>query len=203
MTTIDSRALPATHVLAVCGSLRSRSYNRGMLIAAVECAPPGMAIDLFDTLAAVPSFNEDLEQATGGGPEAVRRLRERVAHADGLLIATPEYNQSMPGVLKNAIDWLSRPGPEEVLVGKPVAVIGASGGPWGTRLAQSMLRQALYATGSPVLPKPALFVREAAGLFDDAGRLVHPRTRELLRALLAAFGQWIALLSPEGHRAER
>src|ERR687886_1113837 len=107
-----------------------------MLGAAAGCAPPAMSVELFDSLAAVPLFDEDLEQATAGGPDAVRRLRARVAAADGLLIATPEYNQSMPGVLKNAIDWLSRP-PDEMLARKPIAIIGASGGSWGTRLAQA------------------------------------------------------------------
>jgi chromate reductase len=196
MTGGGPTAAAATRVLALCGSLRRRSYNRAMLVAAGECAPAGMAVELYDALAAVPLFDEDLEGATGGGPEAVRRLRASVAAADGLLIATPEYNQSIPGVLKNAIDWLSRPGPEEVLVGKAVAVIGASGGPWGTRLAQTALRGVLYATESRVLPAPALFVREAAGLMDDAGRLVHARTRERLAALLAAFGVWIAAVAP-------
>src|SRR5581483_11429227 len=90
---------------------------------------------------ALPLFDEDLEPATLGGPDAVRQLRAQVAAGDGLLIATPEYNQSLPGVLKNAIDWLSRPWPDEVLAGKPVAVIGASSGRWGARLAQAALRQ--------------------------------------------------------------
>jgi chromate reductase len=133
----------------------------------------------------------DLEQATAGGPEMVRRFENIVRSAHGLLIATPEYNWSMPGVLKNAIDWLSRPAPDEVLVDKPVAVIGASSGKWGTRLAQAALRQVLTATEAAVLPRPALFVREAEQLFDPAGRLVDQPTREQLTALLAAFFQLI------------
>lgn len=199
----SARAAGTTCVLAISGSLRRRSYNRALLAAAAECAPPGMSVDLLDPLADVPLFDEDLEQATGGGPDAVRRLRARVAAADGLLIATPEYNQSMPGVLKNAIDWLSRPGPEEVLAGKPIAVIGASGGPWGTRLAQGALRGVLYATESRVMPPPALFVRDAAGLVDAEGRLVHTPTRDRLRTLLAAFGEWIAAVSPRHDGAGR
>lgn len=167
-----------------------------LLQAAVESAPAGMAVLIYDELASIPPFNEDLELATGGGPDVVRRLRRQAASADGLLIATPEYNRSIPGVLKNAIDWLSRPAPDEVLVGKPVAVIGASTGRWGTRLAQSALRQVLSATESLVLAKPAMFVREAEGLFDEAGRLVDQPTRGQLGAVLAAFANWIDLVAP-------
>jgi chromate reductase len=184
-------------VLGIAGSLRRGSYNRLLLEAAVECAPAGMRISIEDELASIPLFDEDLDNETGGGPGVVQRLRRRVHSADGLLIATPEYNNSIPGVLKNAIDWLSRPGPGEVLVGKPVAVIGASSGRWGTRLAQSALRQVLYATEALVLPKPALFVREAAGLFDGAAQLVDPPTREQLKAVLAAFVRWIDIATTE------
>jgi chromate reductase len=185
-----------TSVLAIPGSLRRRSYNRGLVRAAVDCAPDGMSVHVADDLAAIPLFDEDLEQSTGRGPEPVRRLREQVASVDGLLIATPEYNQSIPGVLKNAIDWLSRPGPEEVLAGKPVAITGASSGRWGTRLAQAALRQTLTAAEAVVLPRPALFVREAERLFDEHGRLAHEPTREQLRGLLAAFASWIDRLAP-------
>jgi chromate reductase len=179
------------HVLAVAGSLRRDSLNRRLLAAAAGCAPPGMQLAVYDGLGSIPLFSEDLEAETGGGPEPVRRLRREVGAADGLLIATPEYNQSIPGVLKNALDWLSRPAPEEVLAGKPVAVVGATVGSWGTRLAQAALRQVLTATESLVLPAPALFVRSAETLFDDAGRLRDPRTREALERLLAAFAGWI------------
>jgi chromate reductase len=156
-------------VLAVAGSLRRDSFNRRLLEAAKQNAPSSLNLTLYDGLGGVPLFNEDLEQATHGGPEEVRLLRDAVAAADGLLIATPEYNQSIPGVLKNVIDWLSRPAPEEVLVGKPVSIIGASGGRWGTRLAQAALRQVLTATESIVMPQPAVFVREAAQQFDRSG----------------------------------
>lgn len=182
----------ALRVLALPGSLRRASYNRALLVAAAALAPAGMTIEIADA-PALPLFDEDLEQATQGGPEAVRRLRAQVAAADGLLIATPEYNQSLPGVLKNAIDWLSRPWPDEVLAGKPVAVIGASSGRWGTRLAQAALRQVLYATEARVLPAPNLYVREAGRLFDVDGRLLDAATRESLAALLPAFARWITL----------
>ncbi|HET6654640.1 MAG TPA: NADPH-dependent FMN reductase [Gammaproteobacteria bacterium] len=177
-----------TNILALPGSLRRGSYNRALLNAAAELAPPGMAVHVHDDLAAIPLFNEDVEHGTFDGP--VRELRQMVSAADGVLIATPEYNQSVPGVLKNVIDWLSRPAPVEVLAGKPVAVIGASTGAWGTRLAQSTLRQVLYAVEALVLPGPAMFVRDAEWLFDE-GRLVDQSTRDKLAAVLTAFGAWI------------
>jgi chromate reductase len=153
-----------------------------------------VAIQLYDDLAAVPPFNEDLESLDG--PEAVLRLRREVDAADGLLLATPEYNQSLPGVLKNALDWLSRPDGESVLTEKPVAILGATSGAWGTRLAQSAMRQVLGAVESRVLPSPALYVRDAARLFDAQGRLVDALTRQRLQGLTAAFAEWIALVSP-------
>jgi len=141
----------------------------------------------------MPPFDEDLEGQNG--PEAVTRLRQQVLAADGILIATPEYNQSMPGVLKNAIDWLSRP-PDEVLAGKPVAVIGATTGGWGTRLAQAAVRQTLYAAEAIVLSQPALYLREAANAFDSEGRLTDHATRDMLDAVLIAFAHWINLMAP-------
>jgi chromate reductase len=183
------------YVLGVAGSLRRGSYNRRLLEAAAECAPARLVVSVWEDLASIPPFDADLEQATGGGPDSVRRFREQVGSVQGLLIATPEYNWSVPGVLKNAIDWLSRPAPEEVLIDKPVAVIGASSGKWGTRLAQSALRQVLAATEAAVLPHPALFVREAETLFDPAGRLLDRPTREQLTAVLAAFLHWIDQVS--------
>lgn len=178
-------------ILALPGSLRRGSFNRMLLSAADGCAPAGVEVRLFDDAASIPLFNEDVEAASGHGPAPVRRLRHAVAAADGLLISTPEYNQSLPGVVKNMLDWLSRPGPEEVLAGKPVAVVGATSGPWGTRLAQSALRQVLYACEALVLPAPALFVRDAGRLFDAAGELTDPPTREKLAAVLAGFTDWI------------
>lgn len=110
-------------ILALPGSLRRDGYNRRLLEAATRIAAPDWHIDIFDSLAAVPLFDEDLEAATGGGPDGVRCLRAAIAGADGVLFATPEYNQSLPGVLKNAIDWLSRPAPEEVLIGDRKSVV--------------------------------------------------------------------------------
>jgi chromate reductase len=181
-------------VLAIAGSLRRASYNRRLLRAAAACAPATMVVRVYDDLASIPPFDEDLEDATSGGPDPVRRLRAQVAAASGLLIATPEYNHSIPGVLKNAIDWLSRPAPAAVLAGKPVAVIGASAGRWGTRLAQATLRQVLYATESLVLPRAVLFIRDAGAIFDAEGRLIDPATRDDLCAVLTALGDWITAI---------
>ncbi len=178
-------------IVALAGSLRRNSFNRRLIEAAAELAPPGLEIRVYADLAAIPLFDEDLEEETGGGPEAVRQLRQEIAAADGLLLATPEYNQSIPGVLKNVLDWLSRAAPEEVLNNKPVAVIGATAGRWGTRLAQAALRQVLYATGSLVLPAPNLYAAGAERLFDPEGRLTDPATRRQLAAVLAAFAMWI------------
>lgn len=177
-------------ILAIPGSLRKASFNRRLVDAAVELTPPGLAIEIYDELGMLPLFDEDLEAATDGGTEPVQRLRRRIAAADGLLIATPEYNQSIPGVLKNAIDWASR-GADEVLAGKPVAVIGATPGRWGTRLAQAALRQTLAATEAVLLPRPMLFIADAASKFDRDGRLLDVATRDGLGAVLAAFARWI------------
>lgn len=176
------------HILAVPGSLRRGSWNQRLLSAAVENAPDAVTVTGFDDLGSVPLFNEDLEADV---PEPVRSFRQRVSEADGVLIATPEYNQSIPGVVKNAVDWLSRPYGASCLIGKPAAVIGATTGPWGTRIAQKELRHTLWATDALVLPDPPMYVREVATLFDDAGRLTDERTRKALTGLLAAFSNFI------------
>jgi chromate reductase len=185
-----------TRVIALAGSLRRGSYNRRLLEAAVALSPTGMAIEVYEGLAEIPLFDDDAEAATAGGPEPVRRLRAAIAVADGVLIATPEYNQSFPGVLKNAIDWVSRPGPVEVLAQKPVAVIGATAGRWGTRLAQAGLRQVLAATEARVMPQPALYLADAARAFDAAGRLIDAVASRSLRDVLGAFAVWMGLLAP-------
>ncbi len=185
----------ATRVLAVAGSLRAHSHNRALLYAAARVAPAGMSIRVYDELQSVPLFNEDLENEVGL-PPGVGRLRDAIAVSDGLLIATPEYNQSIPGVLKNAIDWLSRAPDGEGLVSVPVAIMGATTGPWGTRLAQASLRQILVATEALVLPNPPLFIRNAASRFDDEGTLIDIDTRTRVQDLLMAFGEWIQLISP-------
>jgi len=182
-------------VLAIAGSLRQRSYNKMLLQAAAEVSPPVLDIEAYRDLAAIPLFDEDLDRDTAGGTLAVKKLRAQVKAADGLLISTPEYNQSVSGVLKNAIDWLSRPGPEEVLIGKPVAIVGASGGRWGTRLAQANLRQVLTATESVVMPQPAIFVAESGKVFSAEGALVNDLLRKQLEGFMQAFANWQTLMA--------
>jgi len=178
-------------VLALAGSLRRGSLNRRLLEAAVELAPPGIELVVYDALAEVPLFDEDLEQATDGGPEGVRRLRAAIAGADAVVIATPEYNQSIPGVLKNALDWLSRGPGVPVLEGKPVAVVGVTAGRWGTRLAQAALRQVLFAMEARVLPAPNLYLANGGAIFDADGRLTDPSTTATLGAILERLASFI------------
>lgn len=182
----ESRAAPL-RILAIAGSLRRASWNRKLLEACVGLAAP-LDIEVYRDLGSVPLFDEDLEADTDGGPAPVKQLRDLLARADGLLLSTPEYNQSIPGVLKNTIDWLSR---TDVLAGKPAAIIGTTPGRWGTRLSQHALRQTLASTGTPVMPAPMLFVGEAHKLFDDGGTLIDERTRKALHGVLGAFATWI------------
>ena len=182
-------------VLALAGSLRRRSYNKQLLAAAELHARPMLSIRIYEDLASVPLFNEDLE--ADAPPDGVVRLAAALVQADALLIATPEYNQGLPGVLKNAIDWLSRSEPD-LLDGKPTAIFGASAGPWGTRLAQASLRHTLTACGAIVMPQPQIYVREAANVFDSDGALTDERLRSSLSAFVGSFHSWI-----EGNRRFR
>jgi len=174
-------------VLAIPGSLRRGSCNRQLLHAAVALSPPTLSIEVHDGLQDIPLFNEDSEMLE---PAAVKKLRAKVAAAHGVLIATPEYNQSFPGVLKNAIDWLSRP-PSEALANLPVALAGATTGRWGTRLAQSHLRHVLYACEAAVMPQPSLFIAGAQTLFTNDGRVMDGVVERSIRELLVAFEKWI------------
>jgi len=184
-------------LLGIAGSLREGSLNRQLLGAAADLAPDGVEVTDFRDLDGVPLFSEDLEALHPAGPGAVAALRSRVHDADGLLLATPEYNQSVPGVMKNLVDWLSRPDDAGVLADKPVAVMGATTGPWGTRYAQKELRHALTAAGALVLPQPMLFVPRATEAFDAAGRLADADVARRLGLLLRAFERWIGLVGDE------
>lgn len=181
-------------ILGLAGSLRRASWNRRLLQAAAALAPAGTTMEVYDALATVPLFDEDLELATPDGPPGVRALRAAIAAADGLVIATPEYNHALPGVLKNALDWLSRD--DRVLGELPVAVLGASSGPWGTRLAQASLRQVLHTCGTLVMPAPTLFVAHADTHFDPQGRLADPALHASLARFMEAFAGWIARVTP-------
>ena len=173
-------------VLAISGSLRKDSFNTGLVRAARELAPDGMTIDITD-LAPLPLYNDDVRAA--GYPPAVAAFREAIRAADALLISTPEYNYSISGVLKNAIDWASRP-PEPPLAGKPLAIMGASGGLSGTMRAQYHLRQICVFVDVLPLNKPEVMVRSAADKFDPSGRLTDEDTRAHVRRLLEALAAW-------------
>lgn len=174
-------------ILGLPGSLRQRSYNRGLLRAAQEVAPSDVQIEIFD-LAQVPLFNEDVEAI--GDPEPVSQLKQRIRVADALLIATPEYNYSTSGVLKNAIDWASRPAGRSVLRHKPTAIMGASPGHFGTARAQLVLRNILIGTQSFVLPGPEVMVLDARSRFDAEGNLLDEGTRQRVRGLIEALVDW-------------
>ncbi len=185
-------------ILGIAGSLRRLSDNRGLIRAAAELAPPGMTVFVHD-LIDVPFYNGDVE--AHGDPEAVVRLKRAIADADGLLIASPEYNHCVPGVLKNAIDWASRPARRSVLTGKPVAIMGASTGRGGTARAQAHLRDGLAYTNGLVLPLPEVLVSDAATRFDQESNLVDPETRQDVRDLLVAFAAWVRRLRLSGEIA--
>jgi chromate reductase len=178
-------------VLAVSGSLRSGSYNTGLLRAAQELAPDGVEVELYDGLAGLPPYDQDVQDSEP--PEPVRELRERIAEADAVLIATPEYNGSIPGVLKNAIDWASRPFPENSLRGKPVAIVGASTGSYGALWAQADLRRVLGITGARVL-EGELPVPRAQARFDEAGRLGDETIRRRLAEVVERLAEETAIL---------
>jgi chromate reductase, NAD(P)H dehydrogenase (quinone) len=175
-------------ILGVAGSLRSGSLNRALLRAARELAPDGMTIEIFD-LADVPLYNGDVEAL--GDPPGVAAFKAAIVAADGVLMATPEYNHGVPGVMKNAVDWASRPPREAPLGGKPVGLIGASPGQTGTARGQSQLRQAFEFTNSYCMPQPELLVFKAHEKFDGEGRLTDLDTAEYLKRYLAAFGDWV------------
>ncbi len=183
-------------VIALAGSLRQGSLNRKLIAAAAGLLTTEVNVDVFDELAEVPLFNADLEAAAPPGPPAVRSLRDRVDAADGLLISTPEYNQALPAVTKNVVDWLSRAGGSTPpLRRKPVAIMGASDGPWGTRYAQKELRHTLTAAGALVLPAPMVFVPKADDVFDPEGDLIDTTLAGRIEKLLAEFAQWIGTFS--------
>jgi chromate reductase len=170
-------------ILAVSGSLRESSYNTSLLRAAIEAAPDGVELELWEGIGELPFYDEDLES---DAPESVRRLREDWATADAILFSTPEYNGSVPGPLKNAIDWASRPRLEAVLRNKPVAVVGASTGQFGALWAQQDLKRILGIAGARVVGTE-IPVARAHERFDAAGRLLDGEVFEQLRLHLTTL----------------
>jgi NAD(P)H-dependent FMN reductase len=179
-------------IVGISGALRRGSYNAALLRAAVELAPPGLTIDVL-SIRDFPLYDGDVE-AEQGIPEPVRAAKDRIAAADGLLLVTPEYNNSIPGVFKNAIDWLSRPPKDipRVFRGRPVALMGATPGHGGTTLAQAAWLPVLRTLGAELWPGPRVQVASAAKAFDAAGRLVDEAIRAAVASHLAGFSEFIA-----------
>ena len=178
---------PIVRILGFSGSLRQGSYNRALLRAASELAPEDVLIEIFDLLQ-IPLYNADVEAR--GDPEPVSAFKQAIRQADAVLMVTPEYNHGVPGVMKNAVDWASRPPRSSVLNAKPVAIIGTAPGITGTARGQSQLRQAFEFTNSYAMPQPVLLVFRANEKFDTAGKLTDETTREHLRKFLEAFRAW-------------
>jgi chromate reductase len=168
-------------ILGISGSLRRDSYNTGLLRAAAELLPDGVELELWEGLKAVPPYDQDDDGLEA--PAAVAELRSAVAGADAVLIATPEYNASIPGVLKNALDWVSRPVATNPLRNKPAVVVGASTGAFGAVWAQAELRKVLSTIGARTLPDEVA-VRQASERFDEEGRLLDEDVRAALAEAL-------------------
>ena len=179
------------NVLAICGSLRAGSYNRAALRTAIELKPRGMTIETAD-IGSFPLYNEDVRAK--GFPPPVEKLRQQIKEADALLFATPEYNYSISGVLKNAIDWASRP-PDQPFAGKPVAMMGAGAGMAGTARAQYDLRKCCVFLDMHPINKPEVLIGDAHTKFDADGRLTDEAARGFIRDMLVALEQWTRQLS--------
>ncbi len=181
-------------ILGIPGSLRQGSYNRGLLRAAQEVAPSWVKIDLYD-IGQLPFFDQDLEAK--GDPAVVRAFKDQIAASNAVLIATPEYNGVVPGLLANAIDWASRPPGKSVLRGKPVAVMGAVLGRSGSINAQTALRGVLGRIGAVVVPDPQVLVPQASKLFDEHVDLRDEETRRQIAELVDAVAHWCRRVQPD------
>ena len=182
-----------TTIIGLCGSLRRGSFNRMLLRAAAETAPPGTSIEP-ESIRDIPLYDGDLEEEQGI-PSAVQRLKDRIAEADGLLIVTPEYNHSMPGVLKNAIDWLSRPADDVLRVfgGRPVAIMGATPGPGGTALSQAAWLPIVRTLGMRPWFEGRVLISDAFTVFDAHGRIADAEMSQRIRTFIEGFAAFAAL----------
>src|SRR5579883_205943 len=178
-------------ILGICGSLRRGSYNMAALRTAIELRPPGVTVTVAD-IAQIPLYNEDVRAQ--GFPPPVETLRAQIKAADALLFACPEYNYSMSGVLKNAIDWASRP-PDQPFAGKPAAIIGAAAGMAGSARAQGDLRRSMVFLDMHPLNKPEVLIFQAQNKFDANGRLTDDVARGLIADLMKALERWTRLLA--------
>ena len=176
-----------TTIIGLCGSLRRRSFNRMLLRAAVEAAPGGTSIEP-ESIREIPLYDGDVEEEQGV-PHPVQRLKNRIAEADGLLLVTPEYNYSMPGVLKNAIDWLSRPAADipRVFGGRPVAIIGATTGPYGTALSQAAWLPVVRRLGMRPWFEGGVLISDAFTVFDTDGRVADAAFQQRIRKFIDGF----------------
>jgi len=184
----DARSIS---VLGICGSLRQGSFNRAALNTAIELRPPGMEVTVAD-ISQIPLYNEDVRAQ--GFPPPVETLRQQIKAADALLFACPEYNYSMSGVLKNAIDWASRP-PDQPFAGKPAAIIGAAAGMAGSARAQGDLRRSMVFLDMHPINKPEVLIFQAQNKFDANGRLTDDVARGLLGDLMKALAAWTGQLA--------
>lgn len=180
-------------ILGISGSLRKDSHNTALLRAAAELLPPGVELELFDGLRDVPPYDADEDVPELHAP-GVLALKDAIERADAVLIATPEYNHSIPGVLKNALDWASR-APERAMQNKAVAIVGATPGRWGTVRSQLALRQMLMFPACRVMPAPLMTIAGAREHFDSDGNLTNSEMRDQLAAVLNAFATWIRRLA--------
>ena len=176
-------------VAGVVGSLREGSLNKGLLQAAAELAPAGMEIIIYTRLGDIPPYNDDVFQK--GDPPPVADFKAFLGGADALLISTPEYNYGVPGVLKNAVDWASRPAGKSALNRKPAAIMGCSPGLGGTIRAQHALRQSFVFTETYAMLQPEIKIPSAAPLFDASSKLIDETTRQYLRKFLESFATWV------------
>ena len=177
-------------ILGIAGSLRRGSYNQGALRAAKLLVPENSEIDIFQL--GIPMFNEDDEKRP---PSSVLELKKRIRRADAVLMVTPEYNYSIPGILKNAIDWASRPYGDSAWSGKSAAIMGASLGAIGTARAQYHLRQIFVALNLFTLNQPEVIIADAAHRFDENGNLIHEPTKQLIQKLLKNLVDWTRRIS--------
>ena len=179
-------------ILGIAGSLRRDSYNRSVLRAATQLTPEDARIDVFE-LDEIPIFNQDRERDP---PEVVAAFKRRIRASDAVLFVTPEYNYSVPGVLKNAIDWASRPYGDSAWNGKPAAIMGAATGGIGTARAQYHLRQIMVFLNMFPLNQPEVMITNAASRFDQTGNLTDEATKDFIRQLLQNLVEWTKRLGP-------
>jgi chromate reductase len=174
------------NVAVIVGSLRKESFNRKMAKAMIAQAPPALKLEIVE-IGQLPHYNQDFDNDP---PQEVKDFKGRIQQADAVLFVTPEYNHGVPGVMKNALDWASRPPQDAALARKPVGIIGASPGMTGSARGQSQLRQAFEFTNSYCMPQPELLVFKAHEKFDAQGRLTDEATAKYLRRYLAALLDW-------------